>query len=221
MEKRQPNLFSYNMTSDDGFAPNPFGGICTLACCKPIIRKNANLGDWVIGTTRSSTSKARIVYAMRVDRGLTFELYWDFPEYECKKPNKNNGCGDNIYQKGRDAHLVQVKSIFHGKEHFKTDTSINRVLISKRFYYFGKEAVEIPDKFSSVVHTTQGHKTLKPNPPNSNKRNIVPLFLEWLQEKFEPGVHGEPAHIKPKCKLPSSGRNTTEESKSTESLSTI
>ncbi len=212
MEKRQPNLFSYIITSDSGFAPNPFGGICTLACSKPIIRKAANVGDWIIGTTRSPTGKAQLVYAMRVDRGLTFELYWDFPEYECKKPGKNNGCGDNIYKRGQDGHLVQVKNLFHGKEHFKTDTSINRVLISKTFYYFGKEAIEIPDKFSAVAHTTQGHKTLKPNPPNSNKRDIVPLFLDWLQEKFEPGVHGEPMHIKPKCKLPSSGMSTSEES---------
>ena len=27
------------MTSDSGFAPNPFHGACTLACCKPKIRK--------------------------------------------------------------------------------------------------------------------------------------------------------------------------------------
>ncbi len=212
MEKRQPNLFSYNMTSDSGFAPNPFGGICTLACDKPIIRKTANLGDWIIGTSKSSTSKARLVYAMRVDRGLTFEMYWDFPEYECKKPGKNNGCGDNIYKKGPDGHLVQVKNLFRGKEHVKTDTSVNRVLISKTFYYFGKETVEIPEKFSAVVHTTQGHKTIKPNPPNSNKREIVPLFLEWLQKKCEQGVHADPAHIKPKCKLPASEDDTSKES---------
>jgi hypothetical protein len=201
MEKRQPTLFSYIVTTDSGFAPNPFGGICTLACSKPNIRKNANVGDWIIGTT-PSPDKARLVYAMRVDRGLTFEMYWDFPEYECKKPGKDNGCGDNIYKKGPDGHLVQVKNLFHGKEHFKTDTSINRVLISKTFYYFGKESVEIPEKFRSVIVTTQGHKTLKPNPPNSNKRDIVPPFLEWLQGKFEQGVHGDPAHVKAKCKLP-------------------
>lgn len=201
MEQRQPNLFSFIVTSDNGFAPNPFGGICTLACCKPNIRKNANIGDWIIGTTRSP-DKARLVFAMRVDRGLTFDMYWDFPEYECKKPSKDNGCGDNIYKKGKDGHLVQVKNLFHTKEHFKSDTSINRVLISKTFYYFGKEAVEIPGKFSSVVVATQGHKTIKPNPPSSNKRDVVPLFLDWLQKNFKQGVHGAPANIKPKCKLP-------------------
>ncbi len=32
--------YEYVMTSDIGFAPNPFYGVCTLACCKPKIRKS-------------------------------------------------------------------------------------------------------------------------------------------------------------------------------------
>lgn len=213
MLKRQPNLFAYVLTTDNGFAPNPFGEICTLACGKPNIRRNANVGDWIIGTT-PPPDKGKLVFAMRVDRGLPFEMYWDFPEYQCKKPSRNNGCGDNIYKKGKDGHLVQVKNLFHGKEHFKADTSINRVLISKTFYYFGREAIVIPEKLRSVIPTVQGHKTLKPNPENSNKRDIVPLFLEWLQKNYDQGVHGEPAHVKPKCKLPvSDGNPATPEQK--------
>jgi hypothetical protein len=213
MLKRQPNLFSYVLTTDNGFAPNPFGEICTLACGKPNIRRNANVGDWIIGTT-PPPDKGKLVFAMRVDRGLPFEMYWDFPEYQCKKPSRNNGCGDNIYKKGKDGHLVQVKNLFHGKEHFKADTSINRVLISKTFYYFGREAIVIPEKLRSVIPTVQGHKTLKPNPENSNKRDIVPLFLEWLQKNYDQGVHGEPAHVKAKCKLPvSDGNPATPEQK--------
>lgn len=201
MAKRQPSIFSYMVTTDSGFAPNPFGGICTLACSKPHIRRNAHVGDWVIGTT-PLPDRGRLVYAMRVDRGLTFDMYWQFPEYECKKPGKNNGCGDNIYKMGKDGLLVQVKNPFHGKEDFKSDTSINRVLISRTFYYFGKQAIEIPEKLSAVIHAGQGQKTIKPHPENSNKRDIVPLFLKWLQENFEQGIHAEPAHIKAKCNLP-------------------
>jgi hypothetical protein len=32
-------LFTYKMTHDSGFAPNPFYDILTLATCKPGIRK--------------------------------------------------------------------------------------------------------------------------------------------------------------------------------------
>ena len=38
-EKQRTIVYEYVMTSDSGFAPNPFHGTCTLACCKPKIRK--------------------------------------------------------------------------------------------------------------------------------------------------------------------------------------
>ena len=38
-------LFSYKMTSDTGFAPNPFGRRVTLATCKPMIRQSTHEGD--------------------------------------------------------------------------------------------------------------------------------------------------------------------------------
>ena len=31
---REPSFLSYIVRNDSGFAPNPFGGVCTLACCK-------------------------------------------------------------------------------------------------------------------------------------------------------------------------------------------
>jgi hypothetical protein len=43
------SLYSYVVRSDSGFAPNPFGEYCTLACCKPQIRKRARVGDWIVG----------------------------------------------------------------------------------------------------------------------------------------------------------------------------
>jgi hypothetical protein len=48
MVKRLPDLFSYVVPSDSGFAPNPYGGLCTLACCEPKIRQYANVSDWIM-----------------------------------------------------------------------------------------------------------------------------------------------------------------------------
>ena len=42
-------VYMYVVDRDFGFAPNPFHGVCTLATCKPAIRKGARVGDWVIG----------------------------------------------------------------------------------------------------------------------------------------------------------------------------
>ena len=203
MTERLPTLFSYIVANDSGFAPNPFGGVCSLACCKPNIRHGAHVRDWIIGTT-PSPDKGRLVYAMRVDRGLTFDMYYELPEYKSKKPGRNHSCGDNIYKNGGNGHLVQLQNISHNEKHFKRDTSVNRVLISKTFYYFGKEAPQIPNQFQSIVHAVQGHKTIK---PISKNYQTVTEFLDWLQHNFALGLLGEPANLKKKCKLPESGHD--------------
>ena len=64
------NVYSYILASDTGFAPNPFWGYCTLACCKPIIRRNASVGDWIVGLMPKHLDH-RIAYAMKVSEKLT------------------------------------------------------------------------------------------------------------------------------------------------------
>ncbi len=68
-------LYSYIVKHDSGFAPNPFFGYCTLACCKPDIRRTAQVGDWVVGLTPKPDGN-RIVYFMRVDGIIGFAAYW-------------------------------------------------------------------------------------------------------------------------------------------------
>ena len=46
-------LYSYKMSHDNRFAPNPLFGVLTLATCKPQLRKNAKVGDWIAGWTSS------------------------------------------------------------------------------------------------------------------------------------------------------------------------
>ena len=99
-------LFSYVVARDYGFAPNPFFGHCTLATCKPKIRKAAVAGDWVVGTgSRTSGREGFLVYAMRISEVMSFNDYWADPRFRRKKPNlrgsKKQAFGDNIYY--RDA----------------------------------------------------------------------------------------------------------------------
>lgn len=55
------------LSYDLGFAPNPFGGLCSLACCKPQIRARAGLGDWIIGLTSTKLPPVmRCVFGMVV-----------------------------------------------------------------------------------------------------------------------------------------------------------
>ena len=69
-------LYSYVVRYDFGFAPNPFHGFCTLATCKPGIRRTASVGDWVIGTGSADYDLVgRLVYAMKVAEVLDFNAY--------------------------------------------------------------------------------------------------------------------------------------------------
>ena len=43
------NVYSYVLTYDGGFAPNPFFDVCTLATCKPRIRFKAQVNDLILG----------------------------------------------------------------------------------------------------------------------------------------------------------------------------
>ena len=201
MADRLPDLFSYIVETDSGFCPNPNGGTCTLACCKPRIRYNARIGDWIIGTT-FAPKRAMLVYAMKVTRALTYDLYWNYPEYEGKKPNKNNVRGDNIYKYGEAGEFLQLPNQSHSDKHFKTDTNVNRVLISNEFYYFGKEAPDIPEQYRSIVHSGQGHSQIKPTSKNSM---AVSVFLIWLRDNFKQGILGEPAQANAPQKLSSAG----------------
>ena len=65
-------LYSYIVTHDTGFSPNPFWGSCTLANCKPGIRRTAEVGDWIVGLSRKVRGN-RIVFAMNVEGHCTSE----------------------------------------------------------------------------------------------------------------------------------------------------
>lgn len=71
-------IYSYVVRYDSGFAPNPFEKFCSLATCKPRIRKNIQVGDWVIGTgSIENVGNKKLIYAMQVEEKMTFDKYWE------------------------------------------------------------------------------------------------------------------------------------------------
>jgi hypothetical protein len=78
-------LFSYKLTHDTGFAPNPFFGILTLATCKPCIRKSKEEGDWIAGFTSQQlcgdlAGEEKLVYLMEVNEKIPFSRYFLDPD---------------------------------------------------------------------------------------------------------------------------------------------
>ncbi len=161
-------LYSYIVKHDTGFAPNPFFGYCTLACCKPKIRQNAKKGDWVVGLTPKAAGN-RIVYFMRVDDVMeSFSDYWSDRRFAAKKPTSTGGlrrkCGDNIYElrvsgEGyRQLRSMHSNENSENKENKARDLSGRCVLISETFAYFGSKALPLPSGLLSLI-VQRGHRS--------------------------------------------------------------
>jgi len=192
---RMPRLFSYTIRIDDGAAPNPFRGMCSLAICKPMIRRVAKPGDWIagLGSRRAPSGDltARLVYAMRVDETLSLADYdkhapsrWPDRIPNVASANLCDRLGDCIYDFS-SGDPVQRQGV-HGPLNQTTDLSGKNVLISKHFYYFGSRACPLPDHLLAICHQNQGHRS------DLNAAYFQP-FVEWIEGlKLEPGQYGWP-----------------------------
>ena len=189
MRRAGPSIFSYVAVSDTGFAPNVTGEeYCTLACCKPVIRRVAREGDWVMGTCRKAEGAEKLVFTMRVSETMSFDEYFRDGRFKCKRPTLDPD-GDNIYrrQKGR---LLQVRNARRhtGKEERERDTSVDRVLVATDFWYFGDKAVPIPERFRALIKSGRGHRRIE-----LQESRLAKDFVRWLKRKKR-GKLGNPRH---------------------------
>jgi hypothetical protein len=189
-------VFSYVVEHDLGFAPNPFHGFCTLACCKPIFRKTAEVGDYVLGTGAVKPKlRGCITYWMRVGEIRTFDEYWNDPRFRRKKAamsgTTHQRYGDNIYHRD-DSGVLRQEDSFHSREDgsvspgdFERDTGrTEKVLIGREFAYWGRAGMALPPDLQCFVKRQKWHFT----------DVEIERFLAWLAEHPERGYLGEPAH---------------------------
>jgi len=197
-----PRLFSYKLTHDTGFAPNPFWGTLTLATCKPKIRLSKGKGDWIAGFTSQSlcgdpVGEERLVYLMEVADKISFSDYFNSPTYSNKIPNlSKSNCaakaGDNIYRPidSDDPYcdkFEQLENPYHGKSNMERDLSGRFILASKRFFYFGRGAISVPVNLRPDVPKGQSaHGSLTHDHTRAQK------FIDYVISKYSVGVHGAP-----------------------------
>lgn len=188
-----PNLFTYCMTNDTGAAPNPFGGVCSLNICKPVIRRVAEVGDWIVGTGSTEFGfENQVVYAMLVTEKLTMQEYYDrcvkqlsgkIPKWRGKSYKER--VGDCIYDFSTEpATLLQS---VHKEGNRVHDLDGKYTLLSTNFYYFGDKPALLPSYLLPIVRQGQGHKS------TSNKP-YFDLFLSWIvtQKKARNKIYAEP-----------------------------
>ncbi len=193
-------LYSYVLRYDDGAAPNPFWGTCTLTICKPDIRRKASVGDWVIGTG-SKNSRLKdgntydlsdsVVYAMKVTKKLTLTDY----DKHCRQhlvkkiPKWFNRdfrlrMGDCIYDYATVNSPTLRKSV-HNQNNLKRDLGGQFSLLSKHFYYFGDEPRPLPQELKHIIR--RGQKHLVFDDPATIKK-----FEEWVSKFTKNKLYSQP-----------------------------
>lgn len=189
-------LYAYKMTVDSGFAPCPFpeeDKIITLATCKPGIREKREVGDWIAGFTSKTLNgddygKERLIYLMKVTDKITFTDYWKAYKNRRPKTNPQNNkdkLGDNIYKPLKknpqdENDYEQLKNSSHKDKNKKTDLSSDKVLISKKFYYFGSEPIELSDDIKPVIPKRQTKYGCK----NTDEEQIKKL-IDHVKSKYK------------------------------------
>ena len=187
-------LFSYKMTDDTGFAPNPFWGCMTLATCKSQIGKHKGPGDWIAGFTSGKlcddpVGSERLVFLMRIEEKITLSEYFRDERFEPKIPRRSPTTarvfkeGDNIYRPivldAREAHhFEQLPNSNHGLEDRADDVNGRYVLISKRFVYFGIDALPIPSHVRPAVPARQSRYGTETKDPAR-----VEAFIDYVFHK--------------------------------------
>lgn len=201
----ESRLFTYIVAHDAGSAPNPFGGICSLALCKPMIRRVAKAGDWVVGFASAAEKESRIVYCMQVEHSLPWAEYKSVckgirappPGYPTKTlltrvPKNQHDPGDCIWGSDSRIPLPSLSGHTHNEYGADVERGLN-VLLSRHYWYFGDGArhrICLPDSLQELV-PGRGHQSVKNTPYISSFHYI---FNNLLRERRvePPGVHGEP-----------------------------
>ena len=158
-------------------------------------------GSYVLGTGSSVQGRTgRLVYCMRIEQALSLQEYWDDPRFRSKRPlicgSQKQWYGDNIYSKTDDSRWSQVDS-HHSKpggevndENLRSDTSVDRVLVSSQFVYWGNDAPLVPIQFRDwegidLVHHGVGHRCHFP-------QALVDAFADWVEPQLRIGRIGRP-----------------------------
>ena len=191
-------LFTYCLLYDTGAAPNPYFGVCTLVICKPAIRRNAKIGDWVVGHGSKGRGDAgKVIYAMEVTKKMTMEEYNKYcldklpgkiPDWSSNDYSRRVGdCLYDFSHDDTDEMQVKMREGVHCGEDKEYDLEGKYALLSDHFYYFGKNSIALPESLYPIIHSSPGHKS------NSNAP-FIDEFIKWIKGLDEPRntVLGDP-----------------------------
>lgn len=181
-----PRFFLYRVQTDNGTAPNINGGVCTLAICKPIIRRSCKVGDYIIGLRGRSGEIGKlgphavdsVLYVMRVTRKISMAEYDTYctDHLPIKIPGpENDFVGDCQYTLSGEQRPGP-----HGPSFIEKDLSGKFVLLSDAGNFWYRKSTcghrllpDLVDKWD-VASVARGHRV------KTDHEITEKLLLEWL-----------------------------------------
>ena len=171
-------LYSYILVGDNGGAPCVENDCLTIAICKPVIRKNANVGDMVVGISSYKLGKKKkIIFIAVITKMIPMQEYASF-----RRP-------DSIYT----SDLKMRPNAFHTNCHSNTDLKGKNVIMSTDFIYFGKNNIDVQSHLSGII-PGRGHQSNKNRP---FKQKLLNLFTK--EKRNGVGKIGDYTGNKSKC----------------------
>jgi Nucleotide modification associated domain 2 len=171
-------IYRYILTADTGMAPCIDAGIVSLATCKPVVRRCATPGDWVIGFLASPAPSGMVAWAGRISRSLAMADY----EREFR------GRSDAVYRGRPDGSFRRLRRDYHALAgQMETDLSGPALVFDPAWtWYFGDRPQMLPVALAHLAAHGQGHRVNGVAPDDPAR------LLAWLSSLGPPGLHGEP-----------------------------
>ena len=205
--RQEPRLYSYVVEHDNGHAPNPYFGVCTLCRCKfrddlgklRNVVELAEEGDWIVGTgganKRRSAGHGLLVYAMRVDEKLKRGEYYADARFEKKKPLPTGTYaqtrGDNSRPNDEFEKREQFALIPRGTftTSARTQSSLQNSSQTSKRMGLGSKDVSSPrtsdgSSNGSRTATSQENKDSRASTRLSGKANASRLAKSWYRHRL-------------------------------------
>jgi hypothetical protein len=160
MTSQPQRVFLYRVMTDAGVAPNIQHNICSLAICKPQIRKSAKVGDIIIGLRARSgelgalgpNADDSVLYCMQVTKKILMEDYETYCKTHApmKIPSLENLRGDCQYTSS----LSLLPFGPHGPSDIQRDLGGKYVLLAEGPQSFQYRKDPVGHRLSKSLSTT-------------------------------------------------------------------
>ena len=162
-------IYRYVVRYDHGVAPCVQAGLCSLAICKPAIRRTAREGDLILGfaSVAQAHEAGRLLFAMVVGAKLPLQDYMGL------HPDRR----DAIYDADGNHRVDDDHFDMHGNASDQArDWRGRNALLGERYWYFGSDPRRLPPELEHLVYAKRGHKLRDARPSDWND------VVRWLDE---------------------------------------